>query len=283
MNTTHIDLLFYTVLFSQIMLLSFFIPKNRLNRIYTIFEKYPPDEFPKLYPESKEKYQRAAQSYQWMNHFIVLAGIGLIVWFYVTPRSGDWDRVFVFWYFMLQFFPILLFEIWTNKYHKAMRLLNTNVQKEATLQPRRLTDFISKGLIGMAVAIYIIFVAFIAYIDQFNYPWFGGYTNVAIITGAYLFFGVLILRALYGKVKNPHQSYEDRQADLQLMIKQVFLVSIAVTLYAMMQISLKAFDIGHLDRITISLYFHILGLISLKIPQLNKINFDVYKEDPVFK
>ena len=276
----NIDLLLYIVLFSQIMFLSYYYPRRMLIRIYTIFKNYPPDEFPKLYPESIDKYKKSVKRYQVMNHLIMVLGFSLILWFYVTPRTGKWDQAIVFWYFMIQFIPNLGIELWSMKYHKAMRLLDQDAQKEAVLQPRRLTDFISREFLAIVFVIYVIFVGYVTYLDQFDYPWFGGYLNVLIISGTYLFFGFIIYRAMYGKVKNPHQSYEDRKIDIQTLIRQLFSIAIAVTIYAMVQISLRAFGIEAYKAITISLYFHVIGFLSMQWPRLDFINFDVYKDKP---
>jgi len=276
----NIELLLYIVLFSQIMFLSYYYPRRMLIRIHTIFKNYPPNEFPKLYPESIDKYKKSAKRYQVMNHLIMVLGFSLILWFYVTPRTGKWDQVIVFWYFMIQFIPNLGIELWSMKYHKAMRLLNQDAQKEAVLQPRRLTDFISREFLAIVFVIYVIFVGYVTYLDQFDYPWFGGYLNVLIISGTYLFFGFIIYRAMYGKVKNPHQSYEDRKIDIQTLIRQLFSIAIAVTIYAMVQISLRAFGIEAYKAITISLYFHVIGFLSMQWPRLDFINFDVYKDKP---
>ena len=276
----NIDLLLYVVLFSQIMFISYYYPRKMLIRIHTIFKNYPPNEFPKLYPESIDEYKKSAKRYQIMNHLMIGLGIGLILWFYVTPRSGEWDQAIVFWYFMIQFLPNIGIELWAMKYHNAMRLVNQDAQKEAVLQPRRLTDFASKNLLGTVFVIYIIFVGYVAYLDQFDYPWFGGYLNVLIISGLLLFFGLIIYRALYGKVKNPHQSYEDRKTDIQTLVRQILSIAIAVMLYAMLQISLRAFGIESFRAITLSLYFHVIGFLSMQWPQLNFINFDVYKDKP---
>jgi hypothetical protein len=251
-----------------------------LIRIHTIFKNYPPNKFPKLYPESIDKYKKSAKRYQIMNHLIIVLGFGLIVWFYVTPRTGEWDQVIVFWYFMLQFIPNIGIELWSRNYHKNMRLLNQNAQKEAALKPRRLTDFVSKEFLGTAFVIYVIFLGFNVYINQFNYSWYGGYLNVLIISGTYLFFGLFIYKAMYGKVKNPHQSYEDRKIDIQTIIRQVLSIAIAVTLYAMLQILMKAYGLESFKAISVSLYFHVIGFLSMQWPHLDFINFDVYKDKP---
>ena len=276
----NIDLLLYIVLFSQIMFLSYYYPRRMLIRIHAIFKNYPPNEFPKLYPESIDKYRKSAKRYQIMNHLIIGLGLGLILWFYVTPRTGEWDQVIIFWYFMIQFLPNIGLELWAMKYHNAMRLLNQDAQKEAVLQPRRLTDFVSKNLLVTVFVIYVIFVGFIAYVDQFDYTWFVGYLNVLIISGVYLFFGLIIYRAMYGKVKNPHQSYEDRKIDIQTLIRQLLSILIAVTLYAMLQILMKAYGLESFKAISVSLYFHVIGFLSMQWPHLDFINFDVYKNKP---
>ena len=262
----NIDLLLYIVLFSQIMFLSYYYPRRMLIRIHTIFKNYPPNEFPKLYPESIEKYKKSAKRYQIMNHLMIGLGLGLILWFYVTPRTGEWDQVIVFWYFMIQFIPNIGLELWSRNYHKNMRLLNQNAQKEAALKPRRLTDFVSKEFLGTAFVIYVIFLGFNVYINQFNYSWYGGYLNVLIISGFYLFCGLIIYKALYGKVKNPHQSYEDRKIDIQTILRQVLSISIAVTLYAMLQILMKAY-----------------GLESFNIDEILNLSFFNKKFNLLFK
>ena len=92
----NIDLLLYIVLFSQIMFVSYYYPRRMMIRIHTIFKNYPPNDFPKLYPESNDKYKKSAKRYQVMNHLIIVLGFSLILWFYVTPRTGKWDQAIVF-------------------------------------------------------------------------------------------------------------------------------------------------------------------------------------------
>ena len=85
---------------------------------------------------------------------------------------------------------------------------------------------------------------------------------------------------MYGKVKNPHQSYEDRKIDIQTIIRQVLSIAIALTLYAMLQISMNAYGLESYKAISLSLYFHVIGFLSMQWPHLAFINFDVYKDKP---
>jgi len=41
---------------------------------------------------------------------------------------------------------------------------------------------------------------------------------------------------------------------------------------------LKVFGLESFKAISISLYFHVIGFLSMHRPRLNSINFDVYKD-----
>ena len=129
--------------------------------------------------------------------------------------------------------------------------------------------------------IYIFFVGFVTYLNQFDYPWFGGYLNVLIISCTYLFFGFIIYHAMYGKVKNPHMSYEDRKINIQIIIRQLLSIAIAATVFAMVQISMQVFGLESFKAIIISLYFHVIVFLSMQWIRLDYINFEVYKDKPV--
>jgi hypothetical protein len=48
----------------------------------------------------------------------------------------------------------------------------------------------------------------------------------------------------------------------------------------MLQISMKAYGLESFKAITVSLYFHVIGFLSMQWPRLDFINFDVYKDKP---
>jgi len=272
------DIFFFIVLFSQIILVSYIYPAKMLARVQTIFNNYPPEQFPKLYPESIERYKQSAKNYERMNHIIVVIGLGLMAYLFLIQIDKNWIRAVITWYFSLQFLPNFLFELWTSRYHKLMRLLNPNTQREADLSPRKLIDYIPQSMLIVVFTIYVIFVGFIIFIDQFNFPWFEGYLNILIVTAVYGFFGALISRAIYGKIKNPHQDYKDRKLEIKNLGRQLSLMLIALVLYAMMTISLKALEMNWIRPITLSIYFQLIVYVAMQWPSLDSINFDVYRK-----
>ncbi len=242
---------------------------------------YPPEEFPHLYPKPIEYYERCLRYYVNMNHFILLAG--LILWVvYLTDGSfvaGDGGKVFP--YFMLQSLPMIFAEIWTFKWYKHMRDANTRTTRSAQLVPRRFLDFVSPVGLGMVLFVYVAFFAFIVYMKQFDHPWFGGYINVVILTAGNLFFAAILAWNIYGKKQNPHQSFEDRVLRTRLIAKQMIIISIAMTVYAVITIALSHFEVRDLQPTAMSLYFQVLVLITLRTLRIEKMNFEVYKECPV--
>jgi hypothetical protein len=48
----------------------------------------------------------------------------------------------------------------------------------------------------------------------------------------------------------------------------------------MLQILMKAYGLESFKAISVSLYFHVIGFLSMQWPHLDFINFDVYKDKP---
>lgn len=275
------DILFYLIFLSQIFLLSWYFPRKIRSRVEYVFENYPPSKYPNLYPRPLEKYQRGLWTYWNTNIFIMIISLGLFFVLVNRPDNGEWSTAIVVATFFLQFVPMLMLEVSVFKYYKLMRENRTRTLRTAPLQPRRLFDFISPGLLSLVILLYLAFIALVVYVQQFGYPWFGGYANVAILTLANLFFAALAYWHMFGKKLDPYQSHEDRMNQSRLVVKQMALVSIAVTIYVSFNIILSSFELRHLQPMFLSVYFQLLAFISYQTVQIENIDFDVYKEEPL--
>ncbi len=247
-----------------------------------VFETYPPSTYPKLYPKPIEYYTKAQRNYRTMNLFILLAGLLILAVLLGISRSGKWDHAIATWYFFLQMLPVMLLELSSLKEFKLMRNAHSRTTRKAELHPRRLFDFISPSIIGMAIITYVAFVLLVLYIRQFEFPWFGGYWNIVVVTAANLFFAGIILWYMYGKKLNPLQAYQDRTKHIELMVKIVVFTSIAGTLFIALNVILAALDLRHLQPIAQCLYLQLLAVICLQAYYRSDYtkHFEVYKEDP---
>ena len=140
------NLLFIIIFFSQMLLLSYYLPGKIRNRIRYIFKTYPPSDFPKLYPKPIEVYKIFLNIFWGINVAIFVAGLLILVALFVySPNLGPsnperWDQALVAAWFFVQFLPMLLLEISGFKYYKRMREMNPSTTRMAALQPRRLFD-----------------------------------------------------------------------------------------------------------------------------------------------
>ena len=268
------NILFYAVFLSQILLISFYFPRKMLKRISYVFATYPPSQYPRLYPEPIEYYEKAQRNYRNLNVAVLLVGLSLLAVFFGDSRSGQWDMGnFVFPYFMIQFFPVMLLEIRSFKYYRLMRKADSRTTRKAELQPRRLFDFISPTMIGLAVLVYFAFIALILYIRQFDFPWFGGYWNIVGVTAANIFFAAIVAWNMYGKKRDPYQAYEDRKRQIELVVQQMVFMSIAATTFMALEVILASLDLRDLQPTVMSLYFQLIAVICLRTLRIDNIKF----------
>ncbi len=91
----------------------------------------------------------------------------------------------------------------------------------------------------------------------------------------------IAIRQVYGRKKDPYQADEDRMRQIEFTLRTLLLVSIAVTVYAALGVTLKAFGLDSLTPISTSLYYQLLAVMSFREFRIDNVNFEVYREEPV--
>jgi hypothetical protein len=269
--------LFSIAFFSQVVLVSLFIPSRILRRMTYVFETYPPSTHPLLYPKPFEHYEKKQQRYRLANLTIAGIGVAALAVSMLEPRGREVMNGMAFLFFMIQISPLLWIEASVRKELKLMRSVNPRTTRTAELNPRKLFDVLTPALFWTTVLIYVAFWVFIAWFRQFDYPWFGGFQNNLIITGLNVFFASILLWYMYGKKLNPHQSEDDRMRITRSIGTVMCLVSIAVTLYAVVTIYLSAEDARAFQPFARSVYFQVIILLSVQTYRVDLLDFDVYR------
>lgn len=271
--------LFSIVFSSQVILVSIVIPMRIVRRMSYVFETYPPSTHPLLYPKPFEHYLRKQRGYKLANFAIAGIGLAALAVALLEPRHRDYMNSMAFLFFLVQILPLLWIEATVRSELKLMRSLNPRSTRTADLNPRRLFDVLSPALFWTTVLVYLGFWVFIAWFRQFDYPWFGGFVNNLIITGLNVFFASILTWYMYGKKLNPHQSNADRLRIVRRMGSVLCLVSIAVTLYAVVTIFLSAEDARSFQPVARSMYFQLIILLSVQTYRVDLLDFDVYRGD----
>ena len=271
--------LFSIVFLSQVVLASIYIPSRIARRMSFIFDTYPPSTHPLLYPKPFDDYVKMQRGYRLANWLIAGIGFSVLVASLFVPRGRELMNGMAFLFFLVQILPLIWLEATVRKELKLMRSLNPRTTRTAELNPRKLFDVLTPTLFWATVLVYLAFWVFIAWFRQFDYPWFGGFINNLIITGLNVFLASVLLWFMYGKKLNPHQSTEDRMRVTRRLATVMCLVSIAVTLYAVITIFLSAEDARAFQPIARSVYFQVIVLLSVQTYRVDRLNFDVYRED----
>jgi hypothetical protein len=281
-----INILFYALFLSQIILISYYYPKQIINRIDGVLKKFPPEDYPKLYPESTEKVIAAKIRYKFLNQIILI--IGLILMGVHALMSTDYDSNQKFaeglplMFGMVQFIPFMLLEISGCRQFKLMRKANRSTSRSAGLAPRKLFDYVSPVAVISAVVLVLAYILFDLYVNDFI---FTHDIMIKILTLSLvhaLFIGLTIWH-LTGKRLDPYQAIKDRSQQTEFSLQSMVSVSMFLSLFLIANSAVDFYQLGYLEIIINSIYFQVIAFLGiggmLKTIRLDNINFDVYKAD----
>lgn len=282
------NIIFYFIFLSQIILISYYYPKQVLNRMNRVMTKYPPTEYPKLYPESTTAVAKGQRIFRIVNNVILVIGFILIFGYGLLSREYESTQKHAeglpLFYGMLQFMPFMLVEFSGFKQFKLMRNANIRTTRLASLQRRNLFDFVSPVIFGVAVLMFLGYVLFEFLMGQFESAADNdGIIRVVTLIICNFLFAVIICFNLHGKKLDPHQAHDDRIRQISFTIKSLIVTSIFVSVFFIVTVTLREFNLEYLEIYANGLYFQSIALISigslLKIMKIEDINFDVYKAD----
>lgn len=282
------NILFYVVFISQLGLISIYLPNRILARVRTVMERYPPEDYPKLYPRSVEFEYRGQQNFRLLNRLIAFVGVVLlgfmVEWEIRVEGVQEYSVATPAFYGLLQFVPFALLEFTGFQQFKLMRQADTRTLRFAELQPRRLFDFVSPVLVVATVTIlmgYFVVELTGAYLEM----WETRDTIVRCLSAILcnILFAVIIAWNLHGRKPDPYQASKDRYANVAAVIKVQLLISMAVSIYFTVNTLLNYLDWPKMELLANSLYFQVIAAMAigtmLNGVKVEHIDFDVYKKD----
>lgn len=251
-----------------------------------VFENYPPSTYPKLYPRPIEDNRKLMRNIKTMFNFIFLLGLLLLALLYrYSPFAELETDDIVNYYFLVQFIPMIFVEISAFKTFKLMRQADSRSTRMAELQPRHLFDFVSPAIVGIAIIMWIAFTVFVLFMYQTDiYVGNAAINKIVSVAVCNLAFAGIIYWNMYGKKLNPHQSHRDRMRLIELTIKQLIFMSIALIAYLTLDTIIDYLGLSNLVPIFMSLYLQLLAIIAfwgLHSFKMENVDFEVYKEDPI--
>ncbi|KAA3613845.1 MAG: hypothetical protein DWQ05_16350 [Calditrichaeota bacterium] len=280
------NFLFYIVFLSQIILISFYYPRQILSRIAYVLRTFPASKYPKLYPKQVAFYEIGQSIYRVVNHLILALGfivlIAIASW--DSGSSGKVSEAIPVAYFFVQMIPLFIMEFSGFAYFKLMRKADMRTKRKADLLPRRLFDFISPLVFVAAVIMFLSCIGFFYSLHQFKIDWSNDtFTILLTQLATNLLFAGIIYWNLYGKKIDPYQDGNDRLKQVEVTIKSLFFMSIASSLFLMIFEAIDEFNLDYFEPALMSGYFQFILFIGLgsmlRNQRIEDMNFDVYKED----
>ncbi len=287
MNTAFQIVLIACIFASQILVLSFLTPIRR-NFLYArMFTRYPPQQYPRLYPVPRERIERIQSFFKPLHVVIGCAAavtlvLGLIQGI-AAPRLAYW----MFLCMLAQMLPLYLALPWSIKWAKAFRAMPPPSVRSAELRPWRVLDYVSPLRIGLGIsgAGLALVCSLLAYLHRPQL--------LTTILALAVISGMLLLRMIYvlfsatgfGRLRaDPYLSPADTFRVRQMRFRglygagAVFGALFSVELLYLAQ--LIRFDVVYL-LIGLSVLFQLLaiGLVSAQNRDLQTRDFSVYRDD----
>jgi len=229
------------------------------------------ERFAQMYPgdDYVRQVDRAAAIYRKVTIGFAVIGAVLLAWLFTGMPRPDWADVAVrtsWYYFMLQMSPMILLFLYAGARYKALNKPPQEPKRTATLERRRLFDFISPLAVFLAVLSYLLFVAFSLYVDLYLYnnPTPSRYCYIAIAnaTAIYAIDAIVIYKYLYGK-RNSLVTHEGRLHRIGMTVKSGVYGSIATVWFFALVALLRQLELQSWLPFAFSAFWVITSLLLL--------------------
>ena len=279
-----ITIILYVAALSQLFLLSYYYPEKIMGRINHILAKFPASTHPKLYAvkNGDERAKKGMVRFKLITRSTLYLGLVLLAFSLVTNTPLNDAMVTLF--AMVQFIPFMLMEITELKHYKLMRQNNENHKRSADLKRRRYFDYISPFKFSIAVIMFAIYITFNFYRNNFDLSLGSdGLITLVAIVGVHIYFTIIVVWMMYGKKLDPHQEAKDRDRHIGGVVRTTFYVSIAVSTFLLIYGLLQHYQLDPWEPVALSIYFQLCAYLGLgtilKVNNIEKINFEVYRDD----
>ena len=280
------NIVFYLVFVSQLALISVYFPTRILSRVREVIKRYPPEEYPRLYPRPMEDEYRGQQNFRLLNRGAFIIGVVLlgfiIEWEIRLDGPQEYSVALPAFFGLIQFIPYVLLEISGFRQFKLMRQADTRTLRFAELQPRKLFDYISPAWVIATVGLYIGYVI-VDVTGMYLSMWETSDTVIRLMTSGLcnLLFGAVIYWNLHGRKPDPYQASKDRYCNIRNVIKVQLLISMAVSVFFAISGLLNYLQWEMMEVIATSIYFQAIAVAGfgsmLNGVKIEHVDFNVYK------
>jgi hypothetical protein len=303
LSTTAILALYTLVFLCQIYVASIHYPRAMVRRTRQVISRFPPGEYPKLYPGLRTRSQRDAEdadtdtyterlyrrtgAFLTLNYLIAAVGLALVAWMYLSgyspsPKGGA--EIYVMAYFFLQALPLLYAAYKEMQTNKHLRETFDAPKRRAELKPRRLFDYVSPLAVVAAAALYTLWLAFFltGRPQDTSATSVESLVTIALISGMNIAYALIIGRYIYGRKINPYQASADQDREIRTTAHILTMSSIMVSLFLILTQAADRYALEVFDPVMASFYMQLCLIFGIgetfRRIRLDQMDFDVYKD-----
>jgi len=257
----------------QVVAMSVLHPAWFIRHVRTQTTLYPAERFAQFYPgvDLGLARERFLTRYRTLNTGIAVLGLLLLGWLfsYVLRPVWNHDRVVVLVavYFVMQMLPICRVAWSAVRFkRKVIRHSLPAGKRKATLQPRRLFDFVSPLTVLLAVLGYFLFAAFVIRVQQHPFP---GYALIGNLTLVYAVQAFIVYTMLYGKKINALETNADSVRTIGLGVKACVYSCIVCVVFLSLTFTLDLLDLHRWMPFSLSAFLvtsTLLGFMGFTAP-----------------
>jgi hypothetical protein len=269
--------LFYAMFTAQILVFSVLYPATMIRNVRAALARFPVERRPFMDEQAKKWFDRRLALYRQINTGIAIVGLLLLGWLFSYMRRPDWDdgtvETLLVACFLLQMVPTALLVWELARGNRQLRELLRGEKRMASLERRRLFDFVSPFVVGLTVLCYLLHAALAVYIAREPFPGFAGaFVNVAITTLMCAGIAFLVYRVVYGKKSSPLLTHEDHLWEIEVTVKILVYTCMVSMLALSLVLVLGKLEMQSVEPLAQSTVFVIIGVLlcgmgRLKMPQ----------------
>ncbi|HEY6922701.1 MAG TPA: hypothetical protein VI653_04470 [Steroidobacteraceae bacterium] len=230
----------------------------------------PAEHLPHLYPDvdASVARERFLSRYRALHKGIAVLGLLLLGWLFTYMQRPGWhvgpvDIVVTVYCSMQMLLPLGLVIRHGVRFTQTHKRSWPQRKRKAILQRRGLFDFVSPLTVFLAVLGYLLFAAFVAYLQQRPPLASAGLIDIGATTLIYALQAWLIYAVLYGKKSNPFETHATRVRTIGLVVKSCIYSGIACVAFLSMNLGLELMDLQKWLPFALSAFFVVTAALSL--------------------
>jgi hypothetical protein len=232
---------------AQIIYFSVLGPLRMTGGLSEQIQQFIAENAPPIDPAAAARVHRRLRFLRSLGLGTAVIGLALLVGMIRYMLRPDWTdgplEAIVPAYFAVQVLPTLLAVVTASAFHGVLKRSLPAQKRKALLHPRGLFDFVSRSAVALAILVYFLYIALLAYIEQEPFPGFAGLPlNAAVVTAMYAMMAVAIYVTLRKMGSSPLQGREDRMRSVGVAVKVCVYACILGVLNIAMNMTLILLD-----------------------------------------